>query len=161
MASFFFHTHPSHTTTTETRIVRQAASSDNSFPLSSPPFSFCPPRFSPSVILDISNRGSRVVVFCIPTRAIPWRHLRAPAGAAAPQSRNLVGGRGLFERSEFRSPNLRDRGKGTRRATPGRQWFWVLLPKQKDLGVRGRNPALLTRTGPGLCVCRSAGRLWR
>ena len=51
-------------------------------------------------------------------------------------------GGGLSERSEFRSPNLRDRGKGTRRATPGRPWFWVLLPKQKDLGVRGRNPAL-------------------
>ncbi len=54
---------------------------------------------------------------------------------------NSVWGRGLFERSEFRSPNLRDRGKGTRRATPGRQWFWVLLPKQKDLGARGRHPA--------------------
>ncbi len=52
-----------------------------------------------------------------------------------------IWGRGLSERSEFRSPNLRDWGKGTRRATPGRQWFWVLLPKQKDLGVRGRNPA--------------------
>ena len=50
-------------------------------------------------------------------------------------------GRGLFERSEFRSPKIRDWGKGTRRATPGRQWFWVLLPKQKDLVVRGRNPA--------------------
>ena len=56
---------------------------------------------------------------------------------------NSVWGRGLFERSEFRSPNSRDRGKGTRRATPGRQWFWVLLPKQKDLAVRGRNPAFL------------------
>ena len=56
-----------------------------------------------------------------------------------------IGGRGLSERSEFRSPNLRDRGKGTRRAAPGRPWFWVLLPKQKDLGVRGRNPA---RTSP-------------
>ena len=56
-----------------------------------------------------------------------------------------VWGRGLSERSEFRSPNLRDWGKGTRRATPGRQWFWVLLPKQKDLGVQGRNPA---RTPP-------------
>ena len=32
-------------------------------------------HLSLSVILDISNRGSRVVVFCIPTRAIPWRHL--------------------------------------------------------------------------------------
>ena len=54
---------------------------------------------------------------------------------------NSMWGRGLFERSEFRSPNLRDWGKGTRRATPGRQWFWVLLPKQKDLGARGRTPA--------------------
>ena len=53
---------------------------------------------------------------------------------------NPIGGRGLFERSEFRSPHLRDWGKGTRRAAPGRPWFWVLLPKQKDLGVRGRNP---------------------
>ncbi len=53
---------------------------------------------------------------------------------------NSIEGRGLSERSEFRSPNKRDRGKGTRRATPGRQWFWVLLPKQKDLGVWGRTP---------------------
>ena len=29
----------------------------------------------------------------------------------------------------------------TRRAAPGRPWFWILLPKQKDLAVRGRNPA--------------------
>ena len=78
-------------------------------------------------------------------RASFWRHLMAPAGGALPQSRNLFGGRGLSERSEFRSPKLRDWGKGTRRATPGRQWFWVLLPKQKDLAVRGRNPA---RTHP-------------
>ena len=52
-----------------------------------------------------------------------------------------IGRRGLSERSEFRSPSNRDWGKGTRRATPGRPWFWVLLPKQKGLGVRGRNPA--------------------
>ena len=58
-----------------------------------------------------------------------------------PGSANSIGGRGLSERSEFRSPRKRDGGKGTRRATPGRQWFWVLLPKQKDLVVRGRHPA--------------------
>ena len=57
------------------------------------------------------------------TRAIPWRHLLAPAGVAAPRSRNPIWGRGLSERSEFRSPNIRDRGKGTRRATPGRPGF--------------------------------------
>ena len=39
------------------------------------------------------------------------------------------------------SSSKRDRGKGPRRATPGRPWFWVLLPKQKDRVVRGRNPA--------------------
>ncbi len=26
-------------------------------------------------------------------------------------------------------------------APPGRPWFWVLLPKQKNLVVRGRHPA--------------------
>ena len=58
-----------------------------------------------------------------------------------PGPENSIWGRGLSERSEFRSPSKRDWGKGTRRATPGREWFWVLLPKQKDLVVRGRNPA--------------------
>ena len=55
-------------------------------------------------------------------------------------------GRGLFERSEFRSPHHRDRGAGTRRATPGRHWFWVLLPKQKDLVVWGRTPTSFLST---------------
>ena len=68
--------------------------------------------------------------------AISWR-LRA---WLRPGPANSIWGRGLFERSEFRSPHHRDRGKGTRRATPGRRWFWVLLPKQKDLGVWGRTP---------------------
>ena len=36
-------------------------------------------------------------------RASFWRHLMAPAGGAAPRSRNLIWGRGLSERSEFRS----------------------------------------------------------
>ena len=31
------------------------------------------------------------------------------------------------------SPSNRDWGKGTSGVTPGRQWFWVLLPKQKSL----------------------------
>ena len=58
-----------------------------------------------------------------------------------PVPKNSIWGRGLSERSEFRSPSNRGRSKGTRRATPGREWFWVLLPKQKDLVVRGRNSA--------------------
>ena len=106
--------------------------------------------FSPPVILDISNRGSSpVVVFGIRSPASDAangkRHEMAPPHGAcgrgcAPVPKSIWG-RGLSERSEFRSPSNRDRGKGTRRATPGRPWFWVLLPKQKDLAVRGRNPA--------------------
>ena len=80
----------------------------------------------------------------MPVPFIPRHPMAPPPGACgrgcAPVP-NSMWGRGLFERSEFRSPNNRDRGKGTRRATPGRPWFWVLLPKQKDLVVRGRNPA--------------------
>ena len=29
----------------------------------------------------------------------------------------------------------------TRRVAHGRKWFWVILPKQKNLVARGRNPA--------------------
>ena len=156
-----------------------------------------------SVILDISNRGSSVFVFCSCSGAIScrcfslsplreragvrgkllWpspfvfvpaadaangkRHEMAPLhkrGKSYPRDPiapphgacgrgyapvpNPIWGRGLSERSEFRSPNNRDRGKGTRRATPGRPWFWVLLPKQKDLGARGRNPA---KPSPSAC----------
>ena len=57
----------------------------------------------PSVILDISNRGSRV--FCMYT---PRHSMAPPPGACgrgyAPVP-NSIWGRGLFERSEFRSPH--------------------------------------------------------
>ena len=106
-----------------------------------------------SVILDISNRGSSVFVVgsCLwSLHSHPRQRMAPPHGACgrgcAPVP-NSSWGRGLSERSEFRSPNNRDWGKGTRRATPGRQWFWVLLPKQKDLAVRGRNPARIPPLG--------------
>ena len=46
-------------------------------------------------------------------------------------------------------------------ATSGRPWFWVLLPKQKDRVVRGRNPARTSPPSvipdlirdPGPCLC--------
>ena len=102
--------------------------------LSSSPSSFCHPGLDP---------GSSVFGLCL-FPSSPRHPMAPPQGACgrgcAPVP-NSMWRRGLFERSEFRSPNNRDRGKGTRRATPGRPWFWVLLPKQKDLVVRGRNPA--------------------
>ena len=45
--------------------------------------------------------------------------------------------RALFERSEFARRRSRRTAQGTRRATPRPTWFWVLLPKQKDLATRG------------------------
>ncbi|MGB5054066.1 MAG: hypothetical protein WBO24_06700, partial [Nitrospirales bacterium] len=47
------------------------------------------------------------------------------------------GRRALFERSEFARRRRRQTTQGTRRATPRPPWFWVLLPKQKDLACRG------------------------
>ena len=38
-------------------------------------------------------------------------------------------------------PALLREAQGTRRAAYWSEWFWVLLPKQKYLVVRGRNPA--------------------
>ena len=105
------------------------------------------------------GRGLSVVVVAASHAAFPlrlWqlspRHSMAPppgaCGRGCAPAPNSMWGRGLSERSEFRSPHLRDRGKGTRRATPGRPWFWVLLPKQKDLGVRGRTPARMNLFSP-------------
>ena len=92
-----------------------------------------PPSVIPSVArnLPFSCRHPRDLIAPLPGAC-------GRGCAAVPKS---SWGRGLFERSEFRSPHSRDWGKGTRRVTPGRQWFWVLLPKQKDLVARGRNPA--------------------
>ena len=112
-----------------------------------------------SVILDISNRGSSVFVVgsCLwSLHSHPRQRMAPPQGAcgrgcaAVP---NFIWGRGLSERSEFRSPSNRDWGKGTQRATPGRPWFWVLLPKQKDLGARGRNPASSPPPFCHPCMC--------
>ena len=116
----------------------------------------CPRRLSPTFVIgdpikDLSGiqskKGSSVFVVgsCLwSLHSYPRHHMAPPQGACghgcAPVP-NSSWRRGLSERSEFRSPSNRDCGKGTQRATPGRPWFWVLLPKQKDLGVRGRNPA--------------------
>ena len=92
-------------------------------------------------------------------RAIPWRHVEGACGRGCAQVPKSSWGRGLSERSacpEQREGTLNQKpsawesrflamlGMTTEHppgATPGRPWFWVLLPKQKDLAVRGRNPA--------------------
>ena len=63
-------------------------------------------------------------------------------GAAAP---NRPLRRALFERSELRSHVIWCGSEGTRRAAHGREWFSALLPKQKGLVARGRNPAYKKR----------------
>ena len=47
--------------------------------------------------------------------------------------------RALFERSELvRAPKVGIRP--IKCGQTGRQWFWILFPKEKDLVVWGRNP---------------------
>ncbi|GJL59781.1 MAG: hypothetical protein NPIRA03_26380 [Nitrospirales bacterium] len=53
----------------------------------------------------------------------------------------------MFEPSDFAQDKLRELGRSSKVSAPplqkgqtGRQWFWVLLPKQKDLAARGRTP---------------------
>ena len=77
---------------------------------------------------------------------------------------NLIWGRGLFKRSEFRSPHLS--GPGQRHQEGHARAPLVLGPFAETKGPRraGAQPRKtppLIRTDPGLCVCRSAGRLWR
>ncbi|MDH5700380.1 MAG: hypothetical protein OEZ41_10515, partial [Nitrospirota bacterium] len=49
--------------------------------------------------------------------------------------------RGLFERSEFPSHLASGRWRrDLKEAANGREWFWVLLPKQKDLVGGGETP---------------------
>ena len=58
----------------------------------------------------------------------------------APVPQILCGGEDCLSEASSAAHDNRDRGKGTRRAAPGRQWFWVLLPKQKDLVGGGETP---------------------
>ena len=76
---------------------------------------------------------------------LPW-----PCGVAEPCSRHREKRRALFEPfgiaqdklREFARRRSRRTAKGTRRATVWPTWFWPLLPKQKWVVARGRNPAL-------------------
>ena len=85
---------------------------------------------------------------CIP-RAIPWRHLRAPAGVAAPQSRTLFRGEDCLSVASSAALTFRDRGKGPRRATPGPPL--VLGPFAETKGPRraGPSPAKFPRVARG------------
>ena len=63
---------------------------------------------------------------------------RAPAGVAAPWSRILIWGRGLFERSEFRSPHLS--GPGQRNPEGHARAPMVLGPFAETKGPRRAGP---------------------
>ncbi|MGP0591040.1 hypothetical protein ACTRXD_00690 [Nitrospira sp. T9] len=49
--------------------------------------------------------------------------------------------------ASLRAAGVGDTAQGTRRATPRPPWFWVLLPKQKDLVRRGETRHLQKRHG--------------
>ena len=86
--------------------------------------------------------------------ATSWR-LRAGLGPEP------IWGRGLSERSEFRSPNLRDRGKGTRRATTGANGFGSFCRNKRirRAGATPRSPSvILANAGIQSCSRRIPGQ---
>ena len=108
--------------------------------------------FPLSVILDISNRGSSVVLFAKTGRSKdlgspiesrmtegrkqrhPWRHVEGACRCGCAAVPNFLWGRGLFERSEFRSPNHSGLWQ---RHPKGRAWApMVLDPFAETKGSR-------------------------
>ena len=59
---------------------------------------------------------------------------RVPAlGVAEPNRRIRKKGEHCLSVASCAAPEFCGSAQGTRRARHGRKWFWVLLPKQKDL----------------------------
>ena len=140
------------------------------------PLRLLPPLSSSTLVPDILNRGSRQVkdpgfFACVPAPShgaffflsslycvVVARHQMAPpqgaCGRGCAPVPNSIWGRGLSERSEFRSPNLSGPGqrppKGHARApmvlgpfaeTKGPRRAGPKPREHSPLGVRGRNPA--------------------
>ena len=152
---------------------------------STSPRPLCHPRFSPAVILvfsllssstlvpDVLNRGSRqgrdpsfcfLSFSCLHTRAIPWRHLMAPAGVAAPRSRNLVGGEDCL--SEASSAALSNSGLGQRHPKGHARAPMVLGPfaetkGPRRAGAKPRKPLPFCSCSRTIFMARCAGSLLR
>ena len=113
----------------------------------------CPTRPSPQSVRAPRGISSVSLVLA----GIWWRHEMPPpqgaCGRGCAPVPNSVWGRGLSERSEFRSLNRWDRGKGPRRPRPGVPGFGSFCrnkrtascggatPHCPPLVVRGRTPA--------------------
>ena len=109
-----------------------------------PPFPFCHSRAR-------GNPGSvQLILVGLHTRAIPWRHLKGACGRGCAPVPNSMWGRGLSERSEFRSPNKRDRGKGTPLGPrPGAHGFGSFCRNKRTSPCGGETPhSSPRRAGP-------------
>ena len=73
-------------------------------------------------------------------RPLQDRGAGACGRGCAPVPQILCGGEDCLSEASSAAQATGTGAKAPPGATPGRQWFWVLLPKQKDLVVRGRNP---------------------
>ena len=86
-------------------------------------------------------------------RASFWRHLMAPAGGAAPRSRNLVGGEDCLSEASSAALTFGTGAKAPEGPRPGANGFGSFCrnkrtsacgadtPQDPPLAVRGRNPA--------------------
>ena len=63
-----------------------------------------------------------------------------PLDVAEPEQQIRVKGEDCLSEASSAAPEFVVSAQGTRRATYGAKWFWLLLPKQKEFVVWGRNP---------------------
>ena len=98
-----------------------------------------PPSSSPSpppVILDISNRGSRVFLFF---HSSP-RHLPAPAGVAAPQSRTLYGGEDCLSEASSAALTVGTGAKAPGGPRPGANGFGSFCRNKRTSSCGAETP---------------------
>ena len=104
---------------------------------------FQPSRKNLSPLLSPSrsrNRESSVVAVGLHTRAIPWRHLRAPAGAAAPQSRTLFRGEDCLSKASSAALTFGTVAKAPEGPRPGAPGFGSFCRNKRTSSCGGETP---------------------
>ena len=115
--------------------------------------SCCHPRRSSSTpVPDVCNRGSKSRIqslsLCFRSRAIPgqsqghasWRHLPAPAGVAAPRSRNPVGGEDCLSEASSAALTFGTGAKAPEGSRPGANGFGSFCRNKRTSACGAETP---------------------
>ena len=107
------------------------------------PNSFWP--LFPSALIEDPASLYLVVVFGSRTRAIPWRHLKAPAGVAAPRSRNQLGGEDCLSEASSAALNFGTGAKAPGGPRPGANGFGSFCRNKRTASCGAAAPQIKPR----------------